>query len=411
MTKKFSGIRVLVLGIACLSLGYQICAQPEIPVLSVPADYSLQLQTRPVLYWNASPGAEKYTLQVSGDSLFGTSALVYNDTSIIDTSRQVGPLANNRTYYWRVSAKNGDGSSPFSGHWRFTTMKAPAVQTTTIIHSFTSTGSRPHGLAWDGEYLWMIDNGPNLYKYDTLGNEIKSISLGGTIDRDISWDGTGLWIGGASADGGALKIDGNGNRIDSMPVHYSDTSGIEWDGRYFWFGDYGSSYIEKHKKDGSFFLDWEAGDISAHPTGITYDGITLWIGGSGGTSSNYIYKYSILGQLIYSFNLDDLGITAGSGSFTSLAWDGRSLWYASDKAFEIYRLSVPYYHSAPPVPVIVSPVNGEDELSLTPTLKWKTSLDATMYHVQVAGDPAFSNVVFNDSTIKYLVRNFQLYHI
>ncbi len=398
MMTKFSGIRIGIFGLTILFTGINVNAQPGVPVLFSPGDCSVQIQTRPVLYWNASPGADKYTLQVSLDSLFGT--FVYNDTSIVDTCRQVGPLANNRTYYWCVSAKNGDGSSAFSGEWSFTTLPAPEVQTTTQISSFISTGSKPRGLAWDGEYLWMIDNIGNLYQYDTTGTEVKTIQGEFSFDSDLSWDGTGLWIGGASVGGGALKIDTDGNRIDSLPVHYSDGSGMEWDGQYFWFGDYDLSEIHKYRSNGSEFLNWEADDITGHPTGITYDGIRLWIGGSGGTTSNTIYKYSILGDLIYSFDLNDIGITAGSGSFISLAWDSTSLWYAADDGFDVYRLRVPYYHEAPSVPVIVSP---EDEAEirnvLTPVLRWNAVLDAARYHVQVSEDPAFPTLIFEDSTI------------
>ena len=67
MTKNLSGIWIRVFEITVLLTGINVYAQPEIPVLSSPADHSVQLQTRPVLYWNPSSGADKYTLQLSVD--------------------------------------------------------------------------------------------------------------------------------------------------------------------------------------------------------------------------------------------------------------------------------------------------------------------------------------------------------
>ncbi|MGH2567370.1 MAG: FlgD immunoglobulin-like domain containing protein, partial [Bacteroidota bacterium] len=47
--------------------------------------------------------------------------MVTNDSSVTGSSRQVGPLGNNTTYYWRLRAKNTGGWSPFSATWAFTT--------------------------------------------------------------------------------------------------------------------------------------------------------------------------------------------------------------------------------------------------------------------------------------------------
>jgi hypothetical protein len=53
-----------------------------------------------------------------------------NDSTITDTTKLIGPLQNNTTYYWRVSAKNDAGMSDWSQARSFTTiMSAPQSPT------------------------------------------------------------------------------------------------------------------------------------------------------------------------------------------------------------------------------------------------------------------------------------------
>ncbi|MEO0083951.1 MAG: choice-of-anchor D domain-containing protein, partial [candidate division WOR-3 bacterium] len=55
------------------------------------------------------------------------------------------------------------------------------VNTHQIIDSFTSPGTRPFGLAWDGIYMWVLANGPS-----PTGKVAYQIDLGGAGTPDIS---------------------------------------------------------------------------------------------------------------------------------------------------------------------------------------------------------------------------------
>jgi hypothetical protein len=99
-------------------------APPLPPVLLSPASGSIDQPMTVTLTWNASATAATYRVQVSTDSLFGTTVL--NDSTVTTTSRQVGPLANSTKYYWRVNAKNAGGTSSYSSVWNFTTVAGPA---------------------------------------------------------------------------------------------------------------------------------------------------------------------------------------------------------------------------------------------------------------------------------------------
>ena len=72
-----------------------------IPLLSSPANNAANQDTALTLSWAAVTGATYYRVQVSTDSLFHTFAV--NDTTHT-TSKHIGPLAQVKTYFWRVNA-------------------------------------------------------------------------------------------------------------------------------------------------------------------------------------------------------------------------------------------------------------------------------------------------------------------
>lgn len=92
---------------------------PAVPLLSLPPDGAVNRALKLTLYWEGVPEAVSYHLEVAYDSSFAD--LVYDEANIAGISRQVGPLAYNRTCYWRVSSSNSAGSSAWSNVWRFST--------------------------------------------------------------------------------------------------------------------------------------------------------------------------------------------------------------------------------------------------------------------------------------------------
>jgi hypothetical protein len=107
-------------------------APPPTPALLSPSNGAPFLPTNPVLRWNAASGASSYYLQLGTSTLFSTN--VVDDSLLTGTSRQVGPLQNGQTYYWRVRAKNSGGVSPFSEIWSF----RPDYPTTLVLSNQVS---------------------------------------------------------------------------------------------------------------------------------------------------------------------------------------------------------------------------------------------------------------------------------
>jgi len=97
-----------------------IIAAPLPPQLVSPANGAIGVSGTPTIVWRRVTGASTYRLQVASDSNF--TALVFNDSTLIDSAAQVTPaLVNNTRYYWHVNAKNAGGTGTYSQRWNFTT--------------------------------------------------------------------------------------------------------------------------------------------------------------------------------------------------------------------------------------------------------------------------------------------------
>ncbi|MBN1980255.1 MAG: hypothetical protein JW795_01905, partial [Chitinivibrionales bacterium] len=91
---------------------------PEKPTLVSPENAtSISLVSIP-LKWTAVSAATSYYVQLATDSLFTT--LIAVDSTLTTLTKEVGPLAANTTYFWRVKACNSAGASPWSLAWSFT---------------------------------------------------------------------------------------------------------------------------------------------------------------------------------------------------------------------------------------------------------------------------------------------------
>jgi hypothetical protein len=99
--------------------------KPPVPVLLTPPNGQGGLPTTIVLIWDTSSRANFFKLQVAYDQAF--TLIAFQDSTIIQSQKQVGPLLNSTTYYWRVSARNDSGSSAYSDPWSFSTLAPPSA--------------------------------------------------------------------------------------------------------------------------------------------------------------------------------------------------------------------------------------------------------------------------------------------
>lgn len=98
---------------------------PSAPLLDKPVNGAQISWASPRLSWWPSEGALTYQMQVSLDSSFAT--FLINDSTLSDTSKVVGPLANDSKYYWRIRSRNSSGASGWSASRNFRIAVAPSM--------------------------------------------------------------------------------------------------------------------------------------------------------------------------------------------------------------------------------------------------------------------------------------------
>jgi hypothetical protein len=104
---------------------------PSAPTLVSPANGTIDLPVTPALDWSDVTYATTYRVQVSMDSLFGTTSFDSSGVSASQINVPSGKLTTNKKYYWRVNANNVAGTGNWSLVWNFTTI--PNVPNSPIL--------------------------------------------------------------------------------------------------------------------------------------------------------------------------------------------------------------------------------------------------------------------------------------
>jgi len=151
--------------------------RPGSPTLVSPLNYSEDVATIPTMNWNVSTGASLYYLQVSTSTSF--NPVVFEDSTISATKQEIGPLIDNTTYYWRVLAKNSNGSSTWSPVWSFTTGTNTSVEqlSTEIPDEFYIGNNYPNPFNLSTTIVYFIPAKAKvtLILFDTWGREVATL--------------------------------------------------------------------------------------------------------------------------------------------------------------------------------------------------------------------------------------------
>ncbi|MBI3260112.1 MAG: T9SS type A sorting domain-containing protein [Ignavibacteriae bacterium] len=149
---------------------------PDKPVLFSPSNDSTKVMESSALVWNSAVGADKYRVQLSQVSTFAST--IIDQADIKDTSTFFNGLALKTKYYWRVSATNTIGTSPWSDVWSFTTRDIEGVEENALPGIWIEC--TPNPLANDAVLSFsLVKSGQiRISIVSTLGREVTTVMNG-----------------------------------------------------------------------------------------------------------------------------------------------------------------------------------------------------------------------------------------
>jgi large repetitive protein len=336
---------------------------PGVPALTSPLQAARNVSATPLLSWRPSPRAALYRVQVAADSLF--EFVVFQDSTVSDTSRQVPALDYFATYFWRVRASNVGGLSPYSSVRRFqTVLQAPTPVSPTNYAT---------GLPVSITLRWSAVTGAGRYRLvlsadSMLRNPIVDDSVIMTNSRLVSsllYSSTYFWrIQAKSTDG----------------VSVSPTSSI-----------YRFTTITEKPVAPLLMSPEQAGQ--ADPNGAIF----IW------APALRADRYNIqvaLDSLFSSFVLNDSTLVDTSFIVSSLTPHTNYWWRVRGYNAAGYGPFSSQWNflTRIAVPLLLSPLDSASDLNAPVTLRWQATVGATAYHVQVATDSAFTRLTRNDSS-------------
>ena len=217
------------------------------------------------------------------------------------------------------------------------------ADSTTVVLSFPSPGPSPQDLAWDGNYLWCVDDSTDsLYKLNPSdGAIISAFPTPGPEPRGLTWDGSYLWC----SDGDSVKIfkidPADGTVLSSIPAPISTTSnapsdqvrGLAWDGEYLYScfeAGWSSQIVKVDLSDNStVFFAYTCG----FPKGLACDGKYIWnCSDAAGVKLGLVTQYNLSNGLRGN-SFDTPGYYP-----TGLAYDGRYFWLADNDTDTLYQI-------------------------------------------------------------------------
>lgn len=203
--------------------------------LTAPSGGSTGVGVTPAFAWGASANASSYTLVVANNASYASP--IINAAGLTATSyTPSAALADGTTYYWKVTAANGTGSTAASNSGlSFTTATAPPQ--TSTLDDFESYASDS---ALQTAYVRNTSGGAVTVNRDTTNKNggTYGMKMAYTVSSSPDFAGITKQLGTANWTGKTglqlwLKPDGSGR---TLTLQFKETSGEMWETYYVMSG-------------------------------------------------------------------------------------------------------------------------------------------------------------------------------
>lgn len=351
-----------------------VVALPNAPTLLLPADNSLNIPLNPTFDWDSTSPADYYTLQASPDSSFNYLPVFHTGIPQSFFTPSV-PLEPNFKYYWRISATNPAGTSPWSAKFSFTTVLGPPAAPVLLYPADGAIGiNLTPTLDWIDDYSvttyqLQLSQNQNFTTtlIDSVGFAASQLGVRSGLLTNVQtyywrvrttnnittgpWSETRSFFTLLSPPAVPTLVAPANNSID-----ISTTPTLDWDSIPF---------AETYRIQVS--LDPGFGSFIINQPGISFSGFNVQ-GGYLNNNTTYYWRVSATNQ-------------AGTSSF-STTWNFKTV-------------------TSPPVaaPTLLLPVNGAVNQTVTPTLDWNDVFGTQGYRVIIGIDSFFTGTLPVDTTI------------
>lgn len=301
-----------------------------------PTDAETGVEILPLLQWDAEPSATGYLI---GDSGY------YMDVGNVTEWQVPGPLDYGTTYAWSVVPYNDAGTAEGCPEWSFTTMEAPLVPDPTTPVNPTDS------------------------------------------ETDVSIDVTLEWAAASGATGYMLAFNGGSPETDLGNVLEYALSALEYETTYTWqIIPYNEAGDAENCPTWSFVTMSEPIPVPASTTLIAPSD-----GGNARVNATLQWE-AVADATGYYLILDGESPTLDLGNVTEYVTD--ELEYNTEHTWQV----IPYNEGgeAENCPIwtfdtdllMLSPVDGADNMSLTPMLSWDAISGAAGYYLYINDEDA-----------------------
>lgn len=357
---------------------------PAIPELISVPDNQTNVSITPTLVWSKSERASSYQLQVSRDTVFTNPLL--DIKPILDTTRQVTLPDYSVVYNWRVRAVNAGGNSAWTDFWSFETVMIPPEPPVIVSPANMSVGViRPVTFKWspsatassytlqiatDIEFNTIVSSNPSIV--DTFAT-IEGLSPYTTY----YWRVSASNIGGSSSYSGGFQFKTLGFPLTvSLVSPINGKTNANSEITFVW--ETPSEQIQKRIKN----------NANSPETVLRY-----WFELTADTTE-------AMPTVLQDTTLSDTAVTVSDLQIqTTYFWRVRARNESGWGPFSAYY-NVTTLNEAPAAPVLYSPSNNATKVSTLTKLQWYSASLANNYHLQVAADTAFTNIITEIDTLR-----------
>ncbi len=212
-----------------------------------------------------------------------------------------------------------------------------------VVSSFAVTEIPiiPHGLTFDGEYLYCAGrdfNPSTIYKLDTAGNVEDSFAGPGYVTGLAFKDGN-IWAA-TDVELTISELTPSGELLQSFPAPGIDSTGLVFQRNALWNADWNwnepVAYLHRitFTRNKRIVKTYES--PGPCPVGLAFDGRSLW---HGDQCTQKLYKLNPAAKVRCEYDVATL--TDGNGSEPiGLTFDGTYLWMALMDSAMIYQFDI-----------------------------------------------------------------------